>query len=410
MALKIVKLHTADLEPGMFVSNLDRPWIETPYKIQGFIIESQKDIDKLLQYSQTVFVDVEKSREREPETKPKTKPLTDRQKREIILGRKPIDYEDITDLKIEMEDASRSHEELAGTVHSIAEDVSRNNKIDLPAIRKAVNPMVESIVRNPSASSWLTRMKTRDDYTYNHSVSCAIWAIALGRHLGLPKRDLQYLGTGALLFDVGKIKLPEKLINNPNIYNPTEHKLIKKHVDYSVDIVSSIKGVNEKIIEMVATHHERHNGGGYPRGLKGNDIPLFGKIAGIVDCYDAITSERVYKSAISPHDAVRKLYDWRNIDFQSELIEQFIQMLGAYPVGTIVELSDSRVAIVMAHHRLHRLKPRIMLILDQDKKPYSKFEVLDMHKVEEDETGQPLKIKRSVEPGQYGINPRDYFM
>ena len=248
-------------------------------------------------------------------------------------------------------------------------DIANNKNLDLPILRKAVNPMVESVIRNPDAFSWLTRMKSRDDYTYNHSVSTAIWSVALGRQLGLPKPELQSLGMGALLFDVGKMKLPEKLINNPNRFNQTEFKLVKKHVEYGVDIVQSIPGITEDIVEMVATHHERHNGGGYPKGLKGNKIPLFGKIAGITDYYDALTSERVFQSATSPHDAIRKLYDWSNIDYQAELVEQFIQLVGVYPVGTVIELSDARVGIVVAHHRTLRLRPKIMLILDKNKKP-----------------------------------------
>ncbi len=409
MALKIVQMSVTDLKVGMFVSRLDRPWIDTPYKIQGFLIKSEKDIEKLVQYSQSVYIDVEKSLD-SSESKKEEKPLTENQKKEFLLGKKPRNYEDQTDFSGEIREATDTHKVLTKAAYNIMADISRNDKVDLPGIRKAVNPMVESIVRNPDAFSWLTQMKTKDDYTYNHSVSASIWAVALGRQLGMPKRDLQHLGMGALLFDVGKLKLPEKLINNPNIYNATEHKIVRKHVDYSVQIVSEIKGIDEKIVEMVATHHERHNGEGYPKGMKGNKIPLFGKIAGLVDCYDAITSNRSFKSAISPHDAVRKLYDWRDIDFQKELVEQFIQLIGVYPVGTVVELSDSRIAIVVAHHKLYRLRPKIMLILDKNKKPFSKFEMLDLYSTELGDNGKPLNIVKSVEPGQYGIDPRDYFI
>jgi HD-GYP domain-containing protein (c-di-GMP phosphodiesterase class II) len=309
-----------------------------------------------------------------------------------------------------MNTALENHTALTECVDDVMRDISNNEKLKMPMLRKAVTPMVESIVRNAEAFSWLTMMKTRDNYTYTHSVSSSIWAVAFGRSLGLPKKDLLSLAVGALLFDVGKVKLPEKLLQNPNRYNPTEYKLVQKHVDYSVEIVSSIEGINDDVIEMVATHHERHNGSGYPKGLSGDKIPLFGKMAGIIDCYDAMISDRVYMSAISPHDAVRKLYDWSNIDFQLELVEQFIQVVGIYPVGTIIELSDGRIGVIVAHHRVWRLRPKIMLILDSDKNPYAQFDIIDTYKIDDDEDGNPLKIIKSVDPGIYGIDPQQFYL
>ncbi len=410
MSLKQVKIQSVDLEEGMYVTRLDRPWLETPYKMQGFLIKNHKDIEKLLQHTEYVFIDTERSQEQHNGSAQPRQLLTENQKKELIIQSKPRNYEDKIDFKKELPIAQENYSVLTTTTASVMADIANNKNLDLPILRKAVNPMVESVIRNPDAFSWLTRMKSRDDYTYNHSVSTAIWSVALGRQLGLPKPDLQSLGMGALLFDVGKMKLPEKLINNPNRFNQTEFKLVKKHVEYGVDIVQSIPGITEDIVEMVATHHERHNGGGYPKGLKGNKIPLFGKIAGITDYYDAITSERVFQSATSPHDAIRKLYDWSNIDYQAELVEQFIQLVGVYPVGTVIELSDARVGIVVAHHRALRLRPKIMLILDKNKKPYSKFNVIDMHSTETGEDGNPLNIAKSIDPGMYGIDPQEFYL
>jgi HD-GYP domain-containing protein (c-di-GMP phosphodiesterase class II) len=215
---------------------------------------------------------------------------------------------------------------------------------------------------------------------------------------------------GALLFDVGKMRLPEKLINNSNRYNQYEFKLVKQHVQHSVDIVRSIGGISEDVVSMVQTHHERHNGSGYPVGIKGNSIPIFGRIAGIVDCYDAIISERPFAYAISPHNAIKKLYEWRNIDFQAELVEQFIQVVGIYPVGTVVELSDGRVGVVFAQNRVWRLRPQIMLLLDENKEAYSDFDIINLMTVTKDTAGNSLDIARSVEPGMYGIDPEQFYL
>jgi len=410
MSLKQIKIQTVDLQEGMYVTRLDRPWLETPYKIQGFLIKNQKEIEKLLQHTEHVFVDTERSREKHNGSAPPDRLLTENEKKEFVTQIKPRNYKDKTNFKQELTVAQENHTVLGNTAEIVMADIANNKTLNLPVLRKAINPMVESVIRNPEAFSWLTRMKSKDDYTYKHSVSSAVWSVALGRQLGLPKRDLQTLGMGALLFDVGKMKLPEKLINNPNRFNQTEFKLVKKHVDYSVEIVQSIPGIDDKIVEMIATHHERHNGSGYPNGLKGNKIPLFGKIAGLTDCYDALTSDRAFQSATSPHDAVRKLYDWSNIDFQAELVEQFIQLVGVYPVGTLIELSDARVGIVVAHHRELRLRPKIMLILDKNKNPYSRFDVIDLHSIEIGEDGQPLNIAKSIDPGTYGIDPREFYL
>jgi hypothetical protein len=161
---------------------------------------------------------------------------------------------------------------------------------------------------------------------------------------------------------------------------------------------------------MVQTHHERHNGSGYPNGLSGNRISIFGKIAGIVDCYDAIISERPFAYAMSPHDAIKKLYEWRDLDFQAELVEQFIQVVGIYPVGTVIELSDGRVGVVYAQNRVWRLRPQVMLLLDQNKDAYSNFDIINLMSETSDADGNSLDIVRSVEPGMYGIDPEQFYL
>ncbi|MFW2374031.1 MAG: HD-GYP domain-containing protein [Gammaproteobacteria bacterium] len=419
MSLKEIKVHIADLEPGMYVCRLDRPWEETPYLLQGFHIKSENEIERLLEFCEYVFIDVALSKINEKvlpfptnsNTHDNTSNVYSSNVEKLALTNvKPINYKDKTSREEELATATDSHILLSHTIENFMLDIANNKKLELPALRNAINPMVDSIIRNPDAFAWLTRIKNKDNYTYNHSVSASVWAVAFGRHLGLPKKDLQSLAIGAMLFDVGKVKLPEKLINNKKRFNQYEFKLVKKHVDYSLDIVREIKGINDDIINMVHTHHERYNGSGYPNGLAGNQIPLFGKIAGIVDCYDAIISERPFASAISPHDAVKKLYEWRNLDFQAELVEQFIQVVGIYPVGTIVELSDGRVGIIISQNRVWRLRPQVMTLLNENKEPLIDFETINLFTETVDYSGNSLDILRSIEPGLYGIDPEEFYL
>ncbi|RDH84587.1 MAG: hypothetical protein DIZ80_03725 [endosymbiont of Galathealinum brachiosum] len=411
MSIKEIKVRIGDLEPGMYVAHLDRPWTETPYQLQGFIINSLDDVDELFKYCKYVFVDVELSVAADTVEKLKhPKDLSDDERKESLINMKPKHYEEKTDLNDELETARESHNMLSNVAENIMVDITNNKSLDLPALKKAITPMVDSVIRNPDAFSWLTRMKYKNNYIYNHSVSCSVWAVAFGRHLGMPKKDLQSLAIGALLFDVGKMKLPDKLINNTKRFNQYEFKLVKLHVKHSADIISTINDINKDIIEMVNTHHERHNGSGYPNGLSGNKIPIFGKIAGIVDCYDAIISERPFASAMSPHDAIKKFYEWRDIDFQAELIEQFIQVVGIYPVGTIVELSNGTVGVIIAQHRVWRLRPKIMLLLDENKDYYNHFDTIDLYTKENDDDGNTLEIVKSIEPGMYGIDPEQFYL
>jgi putative nucleotidyltransferase with HDIG domain len=411
MSIKEIKVRVPDIELGMYVTRLDRPWLETPYILQGFVVKTLDDIAELEKYCKYVYVDVTLSEVVEDKSFERQKKFSaSDEEKQYLTSVKPIQYTDVTALDVELKTARDNHNTLVSFAEDIMGDIANNKKLSLPALQSAIDPMVDSITRNPDAFSWLTRMKRKDDYTYNHSVSTSIWAVAFGRHLGLPKKDLQSLAMGALLFDVGKMRLPEKLINNSNRYNQYEFKLIKQHVLHSVDIVHSISDISEDVVTMVQTHHERHNGNGYPAGLKGNTIPIFGRIAGIVDCYDAIISDRPFASAISPHNAIKKLYEWRNIDFQAELVEQFIQVVGIYPVGTVVELSDGRVGVVFAQNRVWRLRPQIMLLLDENKEAYSDFDIINLMTEIKDAAGNSLDITRSVEPGMYGIDPEQFYL
>lgn len=410
MALKEVKVQLADLKPGMYVSRLDCPWTDAPYPLQGFYVHAQEDIDKLLNYCDSVIVDVSRSNSSEEQKIVSPGKLSDTEIKQGLIKMKPKRYKKTTTREEELQTAKGSYKKLSDVTSEMMDNVSNNKKLDLPELKKAVNPMIDSVLRNPDAYAWLTRLKHADNYTYNHSICCAVWAVAFGRHLGMPRKDLQSLALGALLFDVGKMKLPEKLINNPNRYNSIEFDIVKKHVDHSLGILEETEGSNEDIYNMIKMHHERHNGSGYPEGLKGDQITIYGKIAGLVDCYDAMISERVFASPISPHDAVKKFYEWRNIDFQADLVEQFIQIVGIYPVGTLVELSNGTVGVIVNQHRVWRLRPQIMLLLNEEKKPLSEFKTIDLFIQTIDDEGKSLDIVKSVEPGMYGIDPKEFYI
>jgi putative nucleotidyltransferase with HDIG domain len=269
--------------------------------------------------------------------------------------------------------------------------------------------MVDSIVRNPDALTWLTRLKLRDDYTYAHSIAVSVLALALGRHLGLPREDLEVLGSSTLLQDIGKLELPKKLLDKPAALSETEYKVIQKHVAFSADILRKHKLLPRRALEIVISHHERYDGSGYPRGIKGNRIDLLSTIAGLVDCYDAMISPRPYSSPMTSFEALSRLYELANNAFPRAIIEHFIQCIGVFPIGSFVELSNGAIGIVVSRNRVRQLKPRIMLITDTAKNRLDSSETIDLAEQESVGDIAPLKISRAVEPQDFGIDPREFF-
>ncbi len=440
MERKTLKIGVNDLQIGMFVSALDRPWLETPFLLQGFLIESIADIDELRKHCTYVYIDVLKGRAplkfktKKIQTKPSgaSKPARHygssrtSEEAQISASLDSLDrghywaavfphrtlktYPESKPMEEELATAQHVYQDLNLCVSDMMLQVEQKAVLDVKAVKDALNPMIDSVMRNPDACIWLARMKNRDSYTYKHSMAASIWAVALGRQLGLPRIDLSTLATGTLLIDIGKLQLPKSILDKPERLTQEEFDIIKSHVDIGVKLLKDTTEATRVVLEMIATHHERHNGQGYPKQLKGTQIPIFGRVAAIADCYDAMTSERTYAPAVSPSFAVRKLYEWRNIDFQAELIEEFIQAIGIYPAGTLVELSSGEVGIVIAENRERRLRPKVLLLLDQQKLPIKDSRILNLRDIECTDTGASLDIIASLEPGAYGISPDDVYL
>lgn len=427
-----VKVAVSELQLGMFVSALDRPWLETPFLLQGFLIKSIDDIDELRKHCAYVYIDILKGRgplKVKPRrntggggTSPAKPPArTDSDVAHIAASLDGQDnrcywetvfphrtlrtYPEVRPMEEELSTAQHVFQDLSVCVSEMMIQIEQKAVLEVKAVKDALNPMIDSVMRNPDACIWLARMKNRDSYTYKHSMSASIWAVALGRQLGLPRIDLSTLATGALLIDIGKLQLPPDLLAKPSRLSRGEFELIKTHVELGIGMLKDSPEATRVVLEMVATHHERHNGKGYPKKLKGTEIPIFGRIAAIADCYDAMTSDRAYAPAVSPSFAVRKLYEWRNVDFQAELVEEFIQAIGIYPAGTLVELSTGEVGIVIAENRERRLRPKVLLLLDAHKKPLKDSRLVNLRDIETTDTGESLDITSSLEPGAYGISP-----
>jgi HD-GYP domain-containing protein (c-di-GMP phosphodiesterase class II) len=324
---------------------------------------------------------------------------------------RPKNYKNVVTTAKEAPRAADAYENAMTQMQTVLDDIRRGAGIDIETVSQAVTPMVDSVLRNQNAMAWLIYLRKMDEFAYNHAVASSVWAVIMGRHLGFDRQSLNTLAMGGILLDIGKTRIPDSIVHKAGPLTQEEHAIMAMHVKYGVEIAQGMSGTSDDIISMIECHHERHDGSGYPEGLAGLDIPVFGRIAGVVDCYDAMISNQTHKSAISSYDAVRVLNLMAGTKFQNQLIEQFVQALGMFPTGSLVELNTGEVGIVIEQNRVRRLRPKIMLVLDRSKEFLQKSKTLDLQRVPCDEGQRRARwIVHGHEAGAFGINPSEYFL
>ena len=418
------KIDVTDLEKGMYVSELDRPWLETPFMFQGFEIVDDDQLEELRKHCAYVYIDVEKGIDVSPtkkagyemrraaleaadeKIKARLRELTTATS-EAKKKRKP--YIDRVTFEQEMERAKEYEAEARAAMRIAVEDAFSGSKIDLERANSAVTRMADSIIRNPDALICLSQLKDVSEYTAMHSVRSAILALAFGRHLALAREELIVLGMGAMLHDIGMSKVPEEILNKQGGLEPKEFEIMKKHVQWGVEIVQRSGDVHPGVIDFITQHHERADGTGYPAGRVKEAIAPAGAIGSIIDVYDAVTSERLYSGGLSAEEALKRMYEWRDKDFNAQLVEEFIKCMGIFPIGSLVELSTGSVGVVVTINRARRLKPKVALVLTSSKTPYSHKVVTDLAE-HTDAMGDELKIKRVLPAGSFNINPMDHIV
>jgi len=390
--LKRRQVDVSQLEIGMYVCEVDRPWRETPFLFQGFPLLTVQDIRAVQDCCQYVFID-EFQR-----VKVSLKPEG--------AGLGAADSHKRAPLSREMQQARRNREKSSAVLKEVFFDVQLGRGINTAACREAVSDNLQSLLRNESALLWLTRMKTQDEYTSHHCLSVSIMAMGFGHHLGLNNESLEQLGIAGLLHDVGKIRVDPQVLNKPGKLSAEEFEHIKQHATLGYKLLLSHRDLPSIAVDVAHGHHERLDGLGYPRGLGAAQIVYFTRIISIIDCFDAITSNRVYDRARTVKDAFKVLMDCRETHFDAELVMRFIEWLGIFPVGTLVELHTGEVGLVLEKHPKLQLRPKVAVLIDRDgQRCPPRF--LDLAKICTDEQSQPYRITACLPDGALGLSVND---
>lgn len=420
-----ITVSTENLRIGLYVSDLDRPWLETPFLFQGFKVNDEDDIAELRKHCKTVVVDVPQSdipadeiRSLAAADAPPTSSTTITQRRPRMADVPEPDfrktgtyYVNTEELGKELARAQKIEKEATAAINDVIDGVRRGEALNVPQLEQVVDPLVDSVLRNADAMAWLMRIREKDEYIYQHSIGSSVWAVVFGRHLGFEKDTLNAVGLGGMLLDIGKTRLPDEMLKKPGPLDEDESLLMYKHVEYGLEILQESGNADARVEIMLATHHERFDGSGYPNGFKGTDIPVLGRLAGIVDSYDAMVSKRAYAETLSTFSAMRQLQTLGKDKFQKEMVDQFVQAVGMFPTGSLVELNTGEVGVVIAQNNYQRLRPEIMIILDRDKTLREDFKTVDLRMYTNDDLGKEAQwIDRGLEPGSYGIDPAEYFL
>jgi putative nucleotidyltransferase with HDIG domain len=285
----------------------------------------------------------------------------------------------------------------------VMEDVRMGKSLDTKDTKAAVTQMVSAITVNPNSMLWLANLREKHERTAGHCLNTAILSIAFGKHLGLTDVDLNMLGQGAMLHDIGKVRIPPAILDKPGTFTEEERQLVRKHPVDGEAVLKLTKQLPDKVLEIVRCHHERLDGKGYPDGISGDAVPLGAKIIGIVDTYESLTSDSPYRPPSTPADALRVLRTEGADAYGKDLIQEFIRCLGIYPIGSLVECNNGALAVIVSSNQASRLKPVIMVVRDErgkDTKPRMLLSLANMS----DELAARWSIKSNADPRKHNLN------
>lgn len=401
----VVKIDVSKLLIGMYVVDTGLSWLEYPYLFsREGRIQDRKAIENIAAEGYTeAFIDTGKSGlDSETSTrlsgfKSLEEVFTEKSPSSELASRRPVPMErEVGVAKKVYDDALKFAKDFIGKAYT-------EKSVDFERSESFVNDVIASVVRNRDALTGLCKLRFYDEYTYTHCINVAVLATAFGQFLGLPETDLRPLGLAALFHDIGKANIPKNVLNKPGRLSEGEFEVIKRHPLESYNLIKEQRALQPKVLMGIIEHHEKYDGSGYPRGVKGETISMFARLISLADVYDALTSDRVYKKGMPAAQALGVMYGMREKDFHPTMVERFIKCLGIYPVGSFVRLSDGRHGLVWASNPDAPLFPSVKAAFDQAMRPIPS-EIVKLSANGDAPAGPKLSIEEAVDPRPYKID------
>lgn len=352
----------------MFICGTDRKWIDLPFFRQKFLITSNKQINTLREYCEFVYIDTEKGVDVISQPNAEVEQRNDEASVES----------NIADENHENNLYRKNYDESQTVLSEVLNDVRLGRSVDNPKIRGIVEELIVNIVKDSQAMIALTRLKDKNDALARKSVNVCILALAFGKHIGIPKDKMYALGLGALLHDIGMVQIPNSILLKKQPLTVTERMVMEKHTEYGLAVLAKTPGIPVDVLKIVHSHHERIDGNGYPQKLQAKEIGLLVRMVTIASVYEALTRERFYTETLSPVAALKYLYISGKTTFDARLVEKFIQTLGIYPSGCVVELNTGELGVVVNINPQNRLRPTLRIVTNTQKQLLSQEYVLDL--------------------------------
>jgi putative nucleotidyltransferase with HDIG domain len=377
------RIAVKDIKLGMFICEFCGSWMEHPFWKTRFLLEDEKDLRAILASGiKELWIDVSQGLDVSAESAGKTEAEVEHETDALLLEAEQPGGSERVALDDEIKSAARLCNRAKETVIEMFSDVRMGKAIEVAKARELVDEISSSVLRQPHALISLARLKSVDEYTFLHSVAVCALMIALARQLNLDEEAVRDAGMAGLLHDIGKVGIPQKVLNKPGKLTDEEFAIVKSHPELGAKMLIENYQVPPMALDVCLHHHEKVDGTGYPFGLKGDTISLFAKMGAVCDVYDAITSNRPYKKGWSPADSIRKMAEWSKGHFDEAVFQAFVKTVGIYPTGSLVRLESGRLAVVIEQNEASLLLPKVKIFFSAKTKMPIIQEVLDLAKLQ----------------------------
>ena len=382
----------------MYVLSVRTKGKNVSIKSEGYI-SSSESVQKLKKVGVT-HLTVDPSRQKKAEKIDKILPDAT----EIAKPEKPKKNNNNISLDQEMTKACKLYDDAKSLQHKILNSLNENKTVNVSEAKESTDAIVESIFRNQDALACMTRLRIKDEYLVEHSLNVSILMTIFAKYLAFDREIIEQLALGAFLHDIGKILIPPEILHKAGKFTPQEYDVMKSHVDLGMKILKCSPGLSPLITEVVVQHHERLGGNGYPKQLDEQQITQFGRMIAIVDSYDAMTAERIYKAGMHPIKAFKILMKEVDNGYDTALVEQFVNCMGLYPVGTLVKLTSGKLGLISRLNKAQALQPFVRVFYNTRLNQAIAMEEIDLSQSKHKD-----QIDCCIKPQDFNINLLRFF-